>query len=142
MKIFFILIAVLVVGAGAALFFLPKSSGPVTSSDPNVVTLAGLHWHPTLTIYVKGEKLEIPQSIGLGAVHQPMHTHDDLPIIHLEFGGMVKKEDLVLGQFFKNWGKDIRSFGSKMRMTVNGEENTEYENYVMKDGDKIELRYD
>lgn len=142
MKIFFISIAALVVVVGAALFLLPTSSGPVTSSDPDAVALTGLHWHPQLEIFVKGEKLEIPQSIGLGAVHQPMHTHDDLPIIHLEFGGMVKKDDLVLGQFFKNWGKDIRSFGANMRMTVNGEENTEYENYVMKDADKIELRYD
>ena len=95
-----------------------------------------------LEIYVKGEKLEIPENIGLGAVHQPMHTHDDLPVIHLEFSGVVHEKDLVLGQFFKNWGKDMRSFGRDMSMTVNGETNSEFENYVMGDGDKIELRYE
>lgn len=142
MKIFFIAVAVLVVLTGVALFLLPTPSGTVTSNDPNVVTLAGLHWHPTLTIYVKGEKLEIPQNIGLGAVHKPMHTHEDLPIIHLEFSSIVRKEDMMLGQFFKNWGRDMRQFGANMRMTVNGEENTEYENYVMRDGDRIELRYE
>ena len=36
----------------------------------------------------------------------------------------------------------MRSFGTNMRMTVNGIENTEYENYQMKDGDTIELRYE
>ena len=35
----------------------------------------------------------------------------------------------------------MRSFGTDMKMTVNGEENTEYDNYVMRDKDKIELRF-
>ncbi len=117
-------------------------SSSINSSDPSVISRSGLHWHPTLTIYVKGEKFEIPQNIGLGAVHSPMHTHDDLPIIHLEYSGIVREKDAMLGQFFKNWGRDMRSFGTNMRMTVNGEENTEYENYIMRDGDKIELRYE
>ncbi len=142
MKIFFIAVAVIVVLTGAALFILPEASGTSSSNDPNVVTLTGLHWHPTLAIYVKGEKQEIPQNIGLDAVHKPLHTHEDLPIIHLEFSGIVRKEDVMLGQFFKNWGRDIRQFGANMRMTVNGKENTEYENYVMRDGDMIELRYE
>jgi len=142
MKIFFISIAVLIVLVGAVLFILPAKSGNVSSNDPNVVATNGIHWHPQLEIFVKGEKVEIPQNIGIGVTHQPVHTHDDLPIIHLEFSGVVKREDIVLGQFFKNWGKDMRSFGTNMRMTVNGIENTEYENYQMKDGDTIELRYE
>ena len=117
-------------------------SNSLQNSDPNVLARSGLHWHPLLEIYVKGEKVEIPQNIGLGATHLPVHTHEDLPIIHLEFGGMVRREDVMLGEFFKSWNRDMRSFGSTVRMTVNGKENTEYENYVMHDGDKIELRYE
>ena len=71
-----------------------------------------------------------------------VHTHDDLPIIHLEFNGVVRKEDVMLGEFFKNWGKDMRSFGSTIKMTVNGVDNTEYERYIMRDKDVIELQYD
>jgi|SRR3989344_6120787 len=130
---------------GAAILLLLGGawwSKSLQSKDPNLISAKGIHWHPELVIYVKGEKIEIPQNIGLGAVHQPVHTHEDLPLIHLEFPGMVKKGDITLGQFFKNWGKDIRSFGMNMKMTVNGQENTEYENYEMKDGDKIELRYE
>ena len=112
------------------------------SNDPNTLARNGLHWHPELTIYVKGEKIEIPQNIGIGAVHQPMHTHDDLPIIHLEFSGVVKEKDATLGNFFRIWGKDIRSLGTNVKMTVNGKENMEFENYIMQDKDKIELRYE
>ena len=130
---------------GAAILLLLGGawwSKSLQSKDPNLISAKGIHWHPELVIYVKGEKIEIPQNIGLGAVHQPVHTHEDLPLIHLEFQGLVRKQDIILGQFFKNWGKDIRSFGMNMKMTVNGQENTEYENYEMKDGDKIELRYE
>ena len=101
-----------------------------------------MHWHPQLEIYVKGEKQEIPQNVGIGAVHSPMHTHDDLPIIHLEYSGVVRNDDIMLGQFFKVWERDMNSFGSNMKMTVNGEESTEFGDYVMRDGDKIELRYE
>jgi len=115
---------------------------PAPESD--IVSRSAFHWHPELTIYIKGEKLEIPENIGIGAVHQPIHTHDDSNqgIIHMEFQGLARKQDVTLGQFFKNWGKDMRSFGANMKMTVNGEENTEYENYIMRDKDKIELWFD
>lgn len=109
--------------------------------DPSFVSRNGLHWHPELKIYVKDIEQQIPQNIGLGAVHMPMHTHDDPPIIHLEFQGMVREQDLLLGQFFKNWNKDMYSFGTNMTMMVNGQENTDYENYIMRDKDKIELRF-
>lgn len=144
MKIFFIGVGVLVVLALASIFVLPKPSGTTQSNNPNIVALSGMHWHPLLTMYVKGEKLELPPDMGLGAVHKPIHTHaEDSPkgVIHLEFSGMVRKNDIMLGRFFENWGKDMRSFGENMRMTVNGVESTEYENFVMHDGDKIELLY-
>ncbi len=112
------------------------------SSDPSTIARSGLHWHPQLAIYVKGEKVEIPQNIGIGGVHQAMHTHSDLPVIHVESGGVVKEKDVMLGRFFTVWGKDFNAFGSTITMTVNGKANTELQNYVMQDGDKIELRYD
>jgi hypothetical protein len=112
--------------------------------ESDIVSRSAFHWHPELAIYVKGEKQEIPANIGIGAVHQPIHTHDDSNqgIVHMEFQGLARKQDTTLGQFFKNWGKDITSFGANMKMTINGEENAEYENYVMRDKDKIELRYE
>lgn len=145
MKVFFVSIAAIVALAVASVFFLPQGSGPAPSNSSDIIATSGMHWHPVLTMYVKGEKLELPPDMGLGAVHLPMHTHVDdsaQGVIHLEFPGMVRKDDIVLGRFFEIWGRDMNSFGSNMRMTVNGTENTEYEKFVMHDGDQIELRYD
>lgn len=144
--------------AGATIILLVGGvlwSKSIQSSDPDIISQGGIHWHPQLTIYVKGQRVEIPQNLGIGSQFAntrgfdpqmqmaAMHTHEDLPLIHLEFmQGPVYKEDVMLGQFFKIWAKDMRSFGSNMQMTVNGKENTEYENYIMRDGDKIELRYE
>lgn len=116
----------------------------INKNSPNILSRNGFHWHPELTVYVKGVKQEIPPNLGIGAVHQPIHTHDDSSqgIVHMEFQGLVRKENATLGQFLKNWGKDINSFGTNVKMTVNGEENLELENYVMQDKDRIELNYD
>jgi len=71
-----------------------------------------------------------------------MHTHEDLPLLHLEFSGRVTKDDIRLGNFFRNWGKDMNEFGTNMKMAVNGKENMEFGDYVMRDKDKIELNFD
>ena len=115
------------------------------SSDSPIVSQGGLHWHPELEIYVGDEKQEIPQDLGLINGHSPIHTHDDMPIIHLEFGGLVREEDIMLSRFFEVWGEEFSSTSllgntGEVEMRVNGELNTEYGSYVMKDGDRIELR--
>lgn len=135
---------IIIVGIGlfAGAIYWSKS---LQSKDPSIISRSGIHWHPIVEIYVAGVKEEIPANVGLGAVHQPLHTHvEDAQngVIHMEFDGLVKQEDTELGNFFKIWGKDLRSFGGNLQMTVNGKENTEFENYHMKEGDKIELRYE
>lgn len=136
-KFTIILVIALALLAGASWW-----SRSLRSTDPNILSRNGLHWHPELVIYVKEEKIEIPHNLGIGAIHLPIHTHDDLPLLHLEFQGLVRRQDITLGQFFKNWGKNINSFGTNVKMTVNDVRNTELENYVMQDKDKIELRYE
>ena len=131
----FVTIIILLIGAG----WWSKS---LQQNDPNIISRNGIHWHPLLEVYVKGEKIEIPQNIGLVGVHSPIHTHDDLPIIHMEFSGKVTEEDTRLGNFFKVWGKEFLSFGERVTMTVNGQENAEFENYQMHDGDEIEIHYE
>ncbi len=141
--------AVIVLLIGAFLW-----SRTLSSKDPSVISQSGLHWHPQLLVFVKGEKVEIPENVGVGPQYAGLptfdagmrmtaiHTHEDMPIIHLEFSGLVRKDDLALGNFFRIWGKDMDSFGENMRMTVNGSPNTEYGQYIMREGDKIELHYD
>lgn len=142
-------IALVLLAGGAWL-----SQSPVVDGT-TYVSSNGLHTHPTLEIFVRGERVPISGDIGVGAAYAgrpgygmggmamtPIHTHDDIPVIHLEFSGRVTDEDIKLGRFFEVSGKDMRSFGQNMHMTVNGAENIEYENYKMQDKDVIELHYD
>lgn len=139
-KIFkIVLIIFLVVGSIGWLIWYVASQPKI--SEDEIISRNGIHWHPELSIIVKGVKQEIPAGLGLGGVEMPIHTHDSTGVIHLELGGLVLKSDIALGRFFKVWGKDIRSFGANLEMTVNGKENIEHENYIMQDKDKIELKY-
>lgn len=95
---------------------------------------------------------KIPASIGISpAFHQPMHTHDANGRIHIEYPAVVREKDLRLGRFFEIWGKEFnkdcildKCSGSEgqLKMLVNGKENSEFENYVMRDGDKIEIIFE
>ncbi|MDP3998652.1 MAG: hypothetical protein Q8P89_03485 [bacterium] len=143
-----IILATTLILVGAVFLF----SGPQESiPEEQIVTRSGLHWHPKLEIFIKGQKQDIPGSIGLTPVERPIHTHEADGVIHLEFPGLVKKDDLKLGQFFKIWGKEFNSNcifdkcngeEGKVKMTVNGQENQEFENYSMRDADQIEIRYE
>ena len=143
-----VLVSVLIIGPLAGLIWYAATRPPIPESD--IVSRSGLHWHPELSIEIKGKKQEIPANIGIGAVHNPIHTHDNSGTIHLEMQGLVKKDDLRLSQFLKIWGKQFNANclmdwcngpEGNVKMFVNGQENTEFENYQMKDKDKIEIKY-
>ena len=139
-----IVISLLVVGAivGSG-YYLQKLDLGGVKDDTTYVSKKGLHWHPEISIYIKGVKIDLPANLGVKALSMaPVHTHEPDGVIHLEFMGLVRTSDIMLGQFFKSWGKDMRSFGTNMKMTVNGKVNTELENYYMKDKDKIVLTFD
>lgn len=121
-------------------------------SDSPILSRNGIHYHPEVEIYIHGEKQDIPANIGLIGGHNPMHTHDPDGIVHLEYGsGIVRGDDTRLGNFFRLWGKEFNSNqileytngeDGAVSMTVNGESNTEFENYEMRDGDEIIIRYE
>lgn len=69
----------------------------------------------------------------------------------MEFSGLVKKDDVRLGRFFEIWRKQFTKdcifdtcdgSGGKLKMLVNGRENFEFENYIMRDRDKIEIIFE
>ncbi len=143
------LITVLIAGPIIGLTWYAATRPPTPETD--IVSKSGIHWHPTLTITVKGKNQEIPANIGLGVTEQTIHTHDNSGILHLEIQGLVKKEDIVLGRFFKIWGKQFtlecifdscNGLGGNVKMFVNGKENKEFDNYLMQDKDKIEIKYE
>lgn len=149
MKILGVIILISIILLGGGIFFFSKQQEP-SVPEGEVISRNGLHWHPELTIYIKGQKQEIPKDIGIGAIHQPIHTHDATGIIHMEMSGIVTRDETKLSNFFRIWGKQFSANcifdkcngpEGKVKILVNGEGNKEFENYRMRDGDKIEIRY-
>lgn len=137
---------------GAGIFGLGRyfSSGPPLPASETIAR-NGLHWHPEIKIMILGKNQEIPANIGLGITERSIHTHDNMGVIHLEFSGLVRKEDVRLSRFFENWGKQFNQNcildscngpDGRLKMLVNGQESFEFENYAMKDGDKIEIIFE
>lgn len=126
-------IAIFIVG-----WFLVSKISPAKPGE--IISEQGIHWHANLTIKILGEEQEIPADIGIGVTHQPLHTHETDGVIHMEFSGLVKKDDIKLGRFLQIWGKKFPE--GKRSMLVNGQLNSEFESYIMKDGDKIEIIFE
>lgn len=137
-----IVVVTLIILVGGVLLVSRQSSEETSIPEDQIISRNGLHWHPELAIYIKGQKQEITKDIGIGTIHQPLHTHDTSGTIHMEMKGLITKDETRLGNFFKIWGKEFNFGGQNIKMAVNGQENNEFENFLMKDGDKIEIRYE
>ncbi len=148
-----IAIATLVVLVGGIV--LVSKTNEVNIPEDQVVSKQGLHWHPKLTITFDGVKQDIPANIGMaGSIHQELHTHDEDAkdgVVHMEMQGVVSKDETKLANFFRIWGKNFNSTSildkttetsKSIKFLVNGSQNSDFENYLMKDGDKIEIRYE
>lgn len=139
--------------AGTVLFGIAYLAyGLVTTSSGPVV-----HWHANVTIETCGLTVDLPR-IPAGASHlgnDLLHTHDD-NIIHIE--GIVKSDnDIRLGAFFdairlpfsenqlynfKNGQAcSANSSPGKVKMFINGKENNEFRNHVVRDQEDILIIY-
>lgn len=108
-----------------------------------------LHYHPTLSLVVNGEARPLPANIGVESdCMHPVHTHDESGKIHIEY---TSPKDFTLGDFFAVWGQpfsqnelmELKADDThRIRVTVNGEENQDYENLVMRDLDEIIVSYE
>lgn len=143
------LIGLVVFGIAALAFFYFKNQP--TTGNLDIISQSGIHWHPNLAIYIKGQKQVIPSNIGLGFKERPIHTHDDSGIIHLEFSGVVAADDIKLENFFKIWNKRFNrdcifdycnGADGAVKFFINSKSNDEFESYKMRDGDQIEIKYE
>lgn len=162
----FTAIAVIVAGM-IAIFALGNKPESKTVAKGDVVSEKGIHWHPILDIYIKGQKQEIPHNIGIGSQYAnskwydsmmsmtDVHTHEDNDgKLHWEVMdnmAPVTKDHVYLGVFFEIWGITFNSHqifdrtngpDGTVKFIVNGNPNSEFENYIVHDGDKIEIRYE
>ncbi len=143
-----IIVWLLIIGGGIVTLAWYITNAP-TVPESDIISRKSIHWHPELSIYINKQKQEIPSEAGK---HTLIHTHDNTGVIHIHpASSLVLRDDIKLGTFFRLWGKQFNSNcifdkcnspEGKVKMLVNGQENTEFENYLMKDKDKIEIRYE
>lgn len=150
-KIFWIGFGILIIGGGIlglGLFLVNRPS----IQESIIISRQGIHWHAELSISILGQKQEIPTNIGIGfGGHKPIHTHEADGVIHMEFSGLVKKDDTRLARLFEIWDKKFsidcifdkcNGPEGQVNMLINGEPNYEFEDYIMRDGDKIEIVFE
>lgn len=149
-KLLLIAAVVLIAGGGifgGVLFLVTRPPLP----ESEIISKQGIHWHADLTIKILGQYQRIPANIGLGVSERPIHTHEADGVMHMEFSRLVTKDDVQLGQFFEIWGKKFSQEcifdkcngpDGEVRMLVNGKLNFEFENYIMRDEDKIEITFE
>ncbi len=166
------IIAVVVIALLIYGIYLIASRNTTTSEKLNItispeelkkIPAGAVHWHPILRIKIDGKYIQIPASVGIrsgrtidlniagDAGITPSHTHSADGVIHLENLNPSKKpETLTLGYFFYVWEKqfsencifDYCTDKGSLKMYVNGKENFEFGNYLMKDKDLIEIEYE
>jgi len=133
----------------------------LSSEQAQQIPSGDVHWHPMLSIVIDGKQIPIPSDLGYGTgktvdTHlsgmrmSPTHTHESDGTIHLENNNPSSKpETVTLGYFFYVWEKPFNSScifeycidKGTLKLTVNGKENTEFENYIMRDKDQIRIEY-
>jgi hypothetical protein len=116
---------------------------PTSGDDP-------VHFHSLLTVYVDGEKVEVPPDIGIveeTSTMAPIHSHDDSGLIHVE---APQKYPFKLSDIFAVWGvrfdaETIGGYvavnGSKISVFVDGKPATQSSMLLLKDQANIVVAY-
>ncbi len=146
--IYFVVI-LLIAGGAYALFSGAQSCKNTPANEMNIGghTNLALHIHQDLKIIIDGKEETIPPNIGIAPnIMRPIHTHDATGELHVE--GQCKR-DFTLGDFFVIWDKRFDSNcifehctdKGKLKMSVNGKENFDFDKLALKDHDKILIEY-
>lgn len=143
-----VLVSVLVVGIYALVVNSPHPRVSLPSYlDKCVISeLPGYHSHPNVTIIINGVIYPIPAGLGIqGNCLKPLHTHEEVGIIHIEpdENRTFTLSDLFL--IWGNWANDATyaTFNStqifnhkagpgtnhQLTMTVNGTPDTSFQNH-------------
>jgi len=127
------------------------TAGDEISINLDEVPKRPIHWHPTLTVIMKGARQTIPANLGgTAGRHLPIHTHDTSGTLHVE-NSRPTPETVTLGYFFdKIWRKTFNSNcildacngpDGSLIFTVNGEPNFKFDKYVLKDRDNVVIEF-
>lgn len=150
MKTTHIIIFAVVIALGGLLFFSAQFATPHEADafwpGTDIACIPGhqnlsQHFHPTLEIYVAGEKIPVRANIGISdTCMAEMHTHDASGEIHVE--SLEPGKTFTIADFFSVLDEALYIDGYTLTATVNGEVVEEIENYLLKDHDAVVLSYD
>jgi len=137
-----VIVAILLLGAAWYAFGQTAAPAVESVSFPPQLSPAAMHIHSELSIVQNGIRIPIPKDIGIGKIHQPIHTHENDNVIHVESSDT---RAYTLGNFFQVWKKSLNTtcvadYCGKVEMTVDGKPNDDLGRHVLKDGEKIEVR--
>ena len=143
-----IILIIVLAGIGYFIFLLFSSEAVESYSGGQV------HWHSRIDVFVCGNKFDMPNPFGNEHLGSPLlHTHDD-QLIHIE-GTVWKAEDITLSKYMEAIGLNFKDDelidkvngdlcdgeAGMVKLFVNGVENSELANYVIKDDEDYELRF-
>ncbi|MBN80382.1 MAG: hypothetical protein CMJ70_09590 [Planctomycetaceae bacterium] len=132
-------------------------------ADP-AIDLGSFHIHAQLNLFANGERIEIPDDLGVDAtgIISPIHTHDPDNRLHLHnVNGEALDDFLTLGDFFDTWRTNAGLPGNNpdailtanqlmthevddehaLKMFVNGQEVNDFQEYKIHEGDNITVVY-
>ncbi len=127
----------------------------ITGEKAESYTKGSVHWHSRLKVFICGEEIKMPAPKGEHHVGLPLlHTHEDR-LIHIE-GIVWKPGDITLGKYMEAIGKNFKDNellekgngascngkSGKVKLLVEGVENIELTNYVIKNDEDYELRFE
>ena len=149
-------VVVILVGGYFAWGFLSQgsASGAVVNNSPPPTGVKfgdAIHWHPELMISLCGKPYSLPPETG---AMPGIHTHSDMPVIHLEttydpakltLGGAMKDMGLKFGKgiLMDKKDGDKCSDGKEGKITVksDGQLVEDYLNLQLRDGQNIEVSF-
>jgi len=135
---------------------LPKAEPVNFVTGALTFPLGLIHWHATPLIYVCGDNISPPITTpGKHLGSNLLHTHED-KLAHIE-GNVTSPNQITLGAFMANIGMrfsetqlidkkngDLCPDGvaGTVKLVVNGTQNNQLANYVLRDGDTVEMRFE
>ncbi len=138
-----------VILAGIIAFTFRSNSNATPYADCVQHSLGlSMHVHSELEIYFDDQKQTIPANIGITPeCMKALHTHDESGKIHIEH---PQAQEFKLWQFFTNWGQPFSKdqildkkidATHTITMTVDGQPSEAFGDLVLKDDQKIVIRY-
>lgn len=140
-----IAVALIAIIIAAVIFLRPAPSAvPLPDYLSHCVGGGLYHSHPNLTITINGANLPIPLNTFDASCAQPIHTHNEPGVLHIETD---QNRDYTLSDWFLLWGHHTNNanyaifnstqiFTNKVdathhiTMTVNGVNDTSYQNHL------------